>query len=243
MMNDALAVAASPTTVWRILRAEGRLDRWNRCPSRKGQGFQQPLQPHEHWHVDIAYINVAGTFYYLIAILDGASRYLVGWDLREHMTEQDVELVLEKTREAFPGLSPRIISDNGSAFVAKDFKSYIRLTGMTHVRTSPYYPQSNGKIERWNKTIKTEAIRLRPPSSRQEARVLVATYVAHYNTRRLHSAIGYVTPKDRLEGRHEAIQAARLQRLHDARERRAQLRQAARLASHQPLAATLAAHP
>lgn len=92
-------------------------------------------------------------------------------------------------------------------------------------------------------SIKTETIRLRPPSSLEEARVLVATYVAHYDNRRLRSAIGYVTPKDQLKGRHEAIQAARLQRLEIAREMRAQLRQPARLATCQPPTLALAALP
>jgi putative transposase len=147
MMNDAAIVAVSPTSVWRVLRAGGRLDRWNRKPSKKGTGFVQPLAPHDHWHVDIAYINVAGTFYYLCTLLDGCSRYIVSWDLRERLTEAELEVIVERGREAFPGVKPRIISDNGPQFISADFKEYIRLTGMSHVRISPYYPQSNGKIE------------------------------------------------------------------------------------------------
>jgi putative transposase len=89
---------------------------------------------------DISYVNVTGTFYYLWSILDGCSRYFVHWEVREAMKEADVERVIERARELHPGVSPRIISDNGSQFVAADFKTYIRLTGMTHVRTAPYYP-------------------------------------------------------------------------------------------------------
>jgi hypothetical protein len=96
---------------------------------------------------------------------------------------------------------------------------------MTHVKTSPYYPQSNGKIERWHKTLKGESIRVSVPLSLEDARRIVADYVTHYNTLRLHSAIGYITPKDKLEGRDEAIFAARDRKLAEARERRAQLRQ------------------
>jgi transposase InsO family protein len=69
------------------------------------------------------------------------------------MKDADVALVVESARERHPGVRPRIISDNGPQFNAKDFKSYIRLTGMTHVRTSPDYPQSNRKIERWHRTL------------------------------------------------------------------------------------------
>ena len=75
------------------------------------------------------------------------------------MTEQDVETIIQRAREKFPGEKPRIISDNGPQFIAKDFKQFIRLCGMTHVRTSPYYPQSNGKLERWHGSIKRECIR------------------------------------------------------------------------------------
>ncbi len=220
MMIDADVVAVSPATVYRVLRAAGVLDRWHRTPSRKGTGFVQPLQPHEHWHIDITYINIAGTFYYLCAILDGASRYLVHWELREAMTTADVETVLQRAREQYPEARPRIISDNGPQFIAKDFKEFIRLAGMTHVRTSPYYPQSNGKLEAWNKTLKCTTIRPVNPESLAAARLLVARFVAHYNFHRLHSAIGYVTPADLLADRAEEIWAARDRKLEAARDRR-----------------------
>jgi transposase InsO family protein len=227
MMNDANLVAVSPTSVWRVLRAGGRLDRWNRKPSKKGTGFVQPLQPHDHWHTDIAYINVAGTFYYLCTVLDGCSRYIVSWDLREQLTTAELEILIERGREAFPGVQPRIISDNGPQFISADFKEYIRLTGMSHVRISPYYPQSNGKIERYHRTIKGDTVRVTPPSSLEEAKQMITRFVAYYNTERLHSAIDYVTPADRLAGRHLDIKAARIARLEAARELRAAARQAA----------------
>jgi transposase InsO family protein len=245
MMIDQNVVAVSPTTVHRVLSAAGRLDRWTRRPSRKGTGFEQPLQPHDHWHVDISYVNVAGTFYYLCSILDGCSRFLVHWDLREAMKEADVERVIERARELHPGVSPRIISDNGPQFIAADFKTYIRLTGMTHVRTAPYYPQSNGKIERYHKTIKGDAIRPGSPANAEEARRIIGGYVRHYNTERLHSAIDYVTPADRLAGKHLAIVAERDRKLEAARERRAACRREARNAERRPASSPepLDSHP
>ena len=159
MMMDADVVAASPATVYRILKAAGCFARWNRSESAKGKGFQQPLRPHEHWHVDISYVNICGTFYYLTSVLDGCSRFLVHWELRESMRESDVEIVLQRARETFPGEKPRIITDNGPQFIARDFQAFLRLSGMTHVRTSPYYPQSNGKIERWHGTLKQDCLR------------------------------------------------------------------------------------
>jgi len=95
---------------------------------------------------------------------------------------------------------------------------------MTHVRTSPFYPQSNGKQERWHATLKRDCIRPGTPLSLEEARRIVADFVERYNTVRLHSAIGYITPLDKLEGRAEAIQAERERKLPAARQRRATMR-------------------
>ena len=85
MRLDQDVVAVSPTTTWRVLSAAGLLDRWNRKPTKKGTGFVQPLAPHEHWHIDIAYLNVGGTFYYLCSVLDGASRAILHFEIRESM--------------------------------------------------------------------------------------------------------------------------------------------------------------
>ena len=104
--------------------------------------------------------------------------------------------------------------------MAKDFKEFIRVSGMTHVRTSVYYPQSNDKLERWHKTLKMECVRPGPPLSLQQARKLVEKYVHYYNKNRLHSAIGYVTPRDKLEGREKKIFQQREKKLEEARERR-----------------------
>jgi putative transposase len=134
-------------------------------PSRKGTGFEQPLQPHQHWHIDVSYINICATFYYLCSVLGGYSRGIVHWDLRESMKKADIEVILERAKEKHPEAKPRIISDNGPQFIARDFKEFTRISGMTHVRTSPYYPQSNGKLERWHKSLKRECIREKTPLS------------------------------------------------------------------------------
>jgi transposase InsO family protein len=229
MMIDQNVACVSPSSTQRVLKAAGLLGRWNRKPSLKGTGFVQPAAAHQHWHIDVAYLNIAGTFYYLCSVLDGYSRSIVHWEIHESMTEAQVELILQRCRERYPNAKPRIISDNGPQFIARDFKEFIRISGMTHVRTSPYYPQSNGKLERFHKTIKAEAIRVRPPASLEEAREIVARFVEHYNTVRLHSALGYVTPADFLAGRADAIQAERDRRLETARQERARRRAELRL--------------
>jgi transposase InsO family protein len=224
MMLDRDIVAVSPASVYRVLKAQGLLaNRWQK-PSRKGTGFVQPLEPHEHWHIDFSYVNVGGTFYYLCSILDGCSRSIVHWEIREAMKEADAELVLQRAREKHPQARPRIISDNGPQFVAKDFKEFLRQWQTTHVLTSPHYPQSNGKLERYHRTLKEQAIRPKTPLTLEDARRVVGEFVEHYNTVRLHSALGYVTPQDRLAGRHRDIFAARDRKLEAAREKRSQKR-------------------
>ena len=225
MMLDDDVVAVSPASVYRVLKTAGRLDRKWQKPSKKGTGFVQPLQAHDHWHVDISYLNLGGTFYFLCTVLDGYSRFIVHWEIRETMKEPEVETIIQRAKEKYPNARPRIISDNGPQFIARDFKEFVRLCGMTHVRTSPYYPQSNGKLERWHKSIKVECIRPACPADVDEARCLVANYVAHYNTVRLHSAIGYITPADKLAGLEEVIFAERDRKLEEARARRAAARQ------------------
>ena len=102
MMLDDDIVAVSPSSVWRVLSRAGLLRKWNGKKSLKGTGFQQPLKPHQHWHIDVSYINVSGTFYYLCSVLDGYSRAIMHWDLRETMREADVEIILEAAKEKYP---------------------------------------------------------------------------------------------------------------------------------------------
>lgn len=220
MMLDDDVAAVSPSSVYRVLKRAGKLGRWAKKTSGKGKGFEQPKKAHQHWHIDLAYVKLGGTFYYLCTVLDGYSRYVVHWDIRESMKEEDVEIVLQRAKEKFPQARPRIISDNGPQFIARDFKEFIRISGMTHVRTSFNYPQSNGKVERWHGSLWSECIRPGTPLSIEDARRLVKRYVDYYNNQRLHSALGYITPKDKLAGREDIIFADRERKLKEARERR-----------------------
>src|SRR5690606_34804573 len=170
MMLDANVVAVAPSSTYRVPKGAGLIGRSKGTPSKKGTGFVQPLTPHEHWHVDFSYLNIGGIFYFLCAVLDGCSRMIVAWDIRTTMREIDSEIVLQKAREAYPDARPRIISDRGSQFKSRDFKSFISVWQATHVMTSPYYPQSNGKLERFHQTLKNQAIRPLTPLDINEAK-------------------------------------------------------------------------
>jgi hypothetical protein len=128
---DADVVAVSPSSVHRVLKAAGRIEAFNGSPSKKGMGFAHPLRPHEHWHVDVSYANVSDTFYYLASLLDGYSRSIVHFEIHESMTADRVADPT-CTREV-PGVTPRIIFDNGPQIIAKDFKHFTRLCGMLDV--------------------------------------------------------------------------------------------------------------
>lgn len=221
-MLDANIVAVSPSSVYRVLQKNDLMNRFKRPePTKKGTGFEQPTEPNEHWHIDISYLNICGTFYYLCSILDGYSRKIMSYAIGESMTEADVEMIIERAKEQYPAARPRIISDNGPQFIAKDFKEYVRISGFTHVKTSPYYPQSNGKIERWHRSVKNESIRQRVPLSLDDAKKIIGEYIAEYNEKRLHSAIGWITPNDKFAGHADAIWQQRDIKIAESRKLRA----------------------
>lgn len=225
MMMDADVAAVSPSTTYRVLKSAGFIDSFKGKTSKKGTGFVQPLAPHEHWHTDFSYINIGGTFFFLCAVLDGCSRYITSWDIRPTMCEADAEVVIQRAREAFPEAKPRIITDQGAQFKGREFRQFIQLWSATHVMTSPYYPQSNGKIERFHQTLKQQAIYPKTPLSLDDAKRITGEFIEAYNNTRLHSAIGYITPKDRLAGNHNTIHAERERKLESARQQRKLKRQ------------------
>ena len=140
--------------------------------------------------------------------------------MREIDSEIDSEIVLQKARETYPQARPRIITDQGSQFKSREFKSFLAHWQASHVMTSPYYPQSNGKLERFHQTLKSQSIRQLTPLDLQDAKRITGDFIDYYNTTRLHSAIGFIAPFDRLAGRHHSIYADRDKKLENARLRR-----------------------
>jgi transposase InsO family protein len=227
MMIDDNIVAVSPATTYRVLRAAGLLNRWNKARrSSKGEGFIQPTALHQHWHTDIKYVNYHGTFLFLISVIDGYSRYIVHHELRQNMQEFDIEITIQRALEKYPGYKPRIISDNGPQFISKDFAEYIKFVGLQHIRTSVAYPQSNGKIERYHRTIHQECLMKTSLVNLDDARKQIASYINYYNTKRLHSSLFYLTPKDFLLDKIEEKLNLRERKLKQARKNRIEVRYA-----------------
>ena len=220
MMIDQDIAYMSSSSVYRILANSGLIRTKNSNSSKKGSGFEQPLHIHEHWHTDISYLKIDKRFYFFFGVLDGCSRAILHWEIRENMTEQDVEVVLQRAVEKHPEAKPRLITDNGSQYTAQEFKKFVAQHGLTHVRTACYYPQSNGKMERFHHTLKSEGIKPSSPLNVDDARRITEKYVDYYNNERLHSAIVFVAPMDKLKGRDAAIFEERKEKLKTARKKR-----------------------
>ena len=219
-MLDEDIVAVSASSVYRIFKAHGLLLSAWRHQKAKGSGFHQPSRPHRHLHLDISYINFRGTFVYLAALIDGYSRHIVHFEVKLSIEALDIEIMLERAREKFPGVEPVLITDNGSQFIAREFGLYLQQVGITHRKTRFYYPQSNGKIERFFQTCKNEAVRKQSYVNLEDLIRQISEYISYYNNKRLHSAIGYIAPVDKLLGRENLIFEQRRQKLEQAKRNR-----------------------
>jgi transposase InsO family protein len=168
-MVDLDIAAVSPGTVYNVLKRGGLTKKWAEMREEAQQGFQQPEAIHQQWHTDFSYIRIGGNFYYFVSVLDGYRRKLLSWGLFENMERLTAELVLMKARELYPDEHPRIITDNGSQFISKDFRELVSLLEMEQTFTSPAHPQSNGKLERFHRTFKSEHVRQTAYLNREDA--------------------------------------------------------------------------
>jgi transposase InsO family protein len=209
-----------PSTVYRILKKCGILNQWRKRNKSKGKGFKQPTKPHQHWHIDIKYVNFQGTFLFLISIIDGFSRYIVHHELFWEMTELMVEITVQSALDKYPGVKPRIISDNGGQFISREFKKFIKVVELLHVRTSTNYPQSNGKIERFHRTITNECLRTNSFITEEDTKRIIAKYIEYYNNERLHSSLNYLPPVSYLNGTYEVRLSERKEKLKRGVEKR-----------------------
>ena len=227
MMLDAGVAAVPASSVYRVLAQGGLATRWTETPGKAHKkGFDQPQGIHEQWHTDIAYLNILGTHYFFLSVLDGYSRAIVHHEVRLDMTTTDVEIVMERALAHLPvgAAKPRLITDNGPQYISAQFKSYLRERDVSHSRARTNHPESNGKIERFHKSLKVECVRVTAMADLDDARRLIGQYVEEYNTQRLHSALHYLTPADYLRGPEhvqQRLEARRVALAEAARHRRA----------------------
>lgn len=215
-VTDTSGFSVSESTVYRVLKAKGLI------PDREIKGFpagdeyyDKPTRVNEQWQTDATYLKVVGWgWYFLISILDDVSRRILAWRLQTKMDGAAFSEVVQDALEA-TGLEhaprlrkPRLLSDNGSGLVGKAFQGYMQAAGITHILASPYHPQTNGKIERYHRSLK-ERVLLIAHTMPWDLADDIAAFVTYYNSQRYHEALGNVTPDDVYFGRSKVILAAR----------------------------------
>jgi transposase-like protein len=215
-MVDADIVFVSPGTVYNVLKKSGMTKKWAEIEEAAKKGFEQPKAIHEHWHIDFSYIRVCGVFYYFISVMDGYSRKILSWDLCQSMEGLWAEIAVAKAMEKYPCAKPRLITDNGSQFISKDFRELTRLLDIEHTFTSPGHPQSNGKLERFHRTLKSEHVRVSAYLSYEDAKERMKRWIEYYNEQRLHAALFYLSPEDVFQGLKETRLAERKEKLYNA---------------------------
>lgn len=225
MMVDEDVAYLSESSVYNILSARNMLYGWAKLASERAdkEYKNKPKRPHHHWHTDIAYIKIRNVFYFLIMVLDGYSRFLLDWDLMSDMTGQSVEMFIQRVKEKYPYAKPMLIHDNGSQFVSHDFKRLVTKLEIQSVSTRRNHPETNGKAERWNGSVKSEAIRPNCPTSYQEAWEILNEYSYTYNYQRLHAGVHYLRPADMFFERGTKILKERTEKLKQARKQRIEI--------------------
>ncbi len=167
------------------------------------------------WATDCSYLRVVDWgYYYLVTVMDDFSRYILGWELKRDMTADSLidvaQQAVDTTGMDKVPIKDRtlLLSDNGSGYVSRTFGDYLGLVGIKHILASPFHPQTNGKIERYHRTIKGE-INLVPYEIPSELRQAIESFVEYYNHHRYHESLGNVTPADVYFGRKDGILARR----------------------------------
>jgi transposase InsO family protein len=217
-MVDKNIACVGESSVYNVINRYKLAKTWEEIVEQAGGGFVQPKAVHEQWHTDFSYIKIRGSFYYFVSILDGYSRRILNWRLCETMEGIQVEVLVTETKELYPqAKNPRLISDNGSQFISHDFNELLIVLEIGHTFTRANHPQSNGKLERFHRTLKSEHTRRSAYVDEEDARVRMALWLAYYNSERLHRAIGYLTPDDVFYGRRDSRLAERREKLHTAR--------------------------
>lgn len=224
-MVDENIAFLSESKVYDILSSHNRLQGWNRVDNgaTATEYRHKPKHIHYHWHTDIAYIKVGGIFYFLIMMLDGYSRYLLDWELMTDMLGKSVESFVQRVKEKYPHARPRLINDNGSQFISHDFKRLLQKLEIQQIFTRRNHPQTNGKIERMNGSVKQEALRPGQPSDFQEAWDVLNNYSYEYNHQRLHAGINFLRPADMFFGRGRLVLNERREKIENARSNRKSL--------------------
>jgi len=217
----------SESTVFRIFKREGLIKPAEIVGFKASKEYRHKTRStNELWATDCAHIKVIGWgWYYLVTVMDDYSRFILAWELKSDMAANSLIDVVQKAVD-FTGMTDvpvedrtALLSDNGAGYLSRKFGEYLRLVGVRHIVASPYHPQTNGKIERYHRSIKGN-ISLVPYEMPSELKEAIRAFVEYYNYQRYHEGLGNVTPYDMYTGKHLEI----IQRRREAKSRTLQVR-------------------
>jgi putative transposase len=209
---DAEGLYVSESTVFRILKREGLIKPAEIVGFKAGKEYHRKTKrANELWATDCSHIKVIDWgWYYLVTVMDDYSRFILAWELKSDMASNSLIDVIQKAVDT-TGMTDvpvedrtMLLSDNGPGYISRQFGDYLRLVGIRHILASPYHPQTNGKIERYHRTIKGE-LSLMPYEMPDELEEAIRAFIRHYNYRRYHEGLGDVTPFDVYTGRYLEI--------------------------------------
>ena len=202
----------SESTVFRILKRAGLIKPAAVVGFKAGKEYHRKTKrPNEMWATDASYFRVVGWgYYYLVTVMDDYSRFILAWELKRDMASVSLIDVVQKAVDV-TGMTDvpvedrsTLLSDNGAGYLSRQFGEYLRLVGVRHIIASPYHPQTNGKIERYHRSIKDE-VNLLPYEMPGDLEHAIAAFVEYYNYHRYHEGLGDVTPYAVYIGRHLEI--------------------------------------
>ncbi len=206
--TDTAKYYVSESTVYRLLKAQDLITSPAFIVMQAADKFSHPTtRVNQLWQTDFTYLKVVGWgWFYLSTVLDDFSRFILTWRLCTGMAASDVSATLEEAL-AFAELEkvkvvhrPRLLSDNGPSYVSGELAAWLEAQDMTHTRGRPYHPMTQGKIERWHRSMKNEVLleNYYLPGQLQSA---VARFVDYYNHERYHESLKNLTPADVYYGR------------------------------------------
>ena len=210
--TDTERYFVSEASVYRLLKAHDLITSPAYILMQAGDSFKNPTRHiHELWQTDFTYFRVIGWgWYYLSTVLDDFSRYIIAWKLTTSMTASDVKDTLDEAVKNI-GVNhiqvrhrPRLLSDNGPCYLSGELKSYLEKQGMAHTRGAPYHPMTQGKIERYHRSMKN-IVKLQNYYFPWELEQEISRFVDYYNNYRYHESLNNVTPADVYFGRHREI--------------------------------------
>ena len=209
-LTDNQQIFISESSVYRILKSRGLISPPAHVFISAGDEFTDKTKfVHQMWQTDFTYFKIIGWgWYYLSTVLDDFSRYIVHWELCANMKSDDVKRTIDralKKAKLVTKQRPKLLSDNGSCYIAKDLKDYLKENvGMDQIHGRPWHPQTQGKIERYHKSMKN-VVKLDYYYAPEELEKALEKFVHYYNNERYHESLNNLTPADVYFGRGEAI--------------------------------------